>query len=707
MSPASSLEVLAQRLRESRQRLLIRVGGEASWCREQVAGPLSIWLQGRGLLVGDLPVAGLEPISARRVPDWLGQTLDFAVVDAFAGFNPNAFGQLSGAIDGGGVLLLLTPPLAQWPDFADPEYASLCVEPYRPEQLRGRYLAHLEHVLRQSAEVLEWQQGRPPVFPELPSVERLATASLPCRSTDQAEAVALILQTAHHRARPLVLSADRGRGKSAALGIAAAELMQAGKSVIVTAFSRAAIGSLLERVQALAPERLEQLSFYRPDELLQAGVEADLLLVDEAATIPTPLLLQLLQRFPRAVFATTLHGYEGNGQGFALRFLHQLRARYPKSVEYRLGTPIRWAAPDPLEQISHRMLLLDVDAGEPVRAPKNLGFATISQAELAVNSEQLRNLFGLLVLAHYRTSPGDLRILLDSPNMRIYQARAGEDLLGCVLLAEEGPLPDALAQAVWAGKRRPRGHLLPQTLIAQEGWQEVAPWRAWRVVRIAVHPAAQQSGIGSRLLQHIEQDALAAGVDYLGASFAASEGLLKFWQGNGFVPLRLGEQRDPVAGSHALLVLKPLTAEVKHWLPAARSWYRRSVLRRLPGGLQDLEAEYLPKLLQGTGNEHLGGQSPLSAPVWQRLQGFAQAQRTLESSLLPLIELLEASLHRWEDWAVTAEDQRLLCDRVLRQLPPAAVARPKGKRAQLDRLRQLCALLMAKLAAESPSALQG
>lgn len=694
-------EALAQlrvQLCSSRRRMLIWLDGEADWCREQLAGPLLPWLQGQGVLIAEQPAAGLVPVDARRAVELLGQTLDFVVMDAFAGFNPNVFGQLCGTVSAGGCVVLLTPPAAEWADYADPEYVSLCVEPYRPEQIRGHYLVHLLNVLKVSPERVRWSQGQAPVIPSLPVLDDQPAAETPCRSRDQMEAVELILTTASRRHQPLVLSADRGRGKSAALGIAAARLLHTGRKVAVTAFSRSTIGSLLERVQALAPDVSPQLIYLRPDELLHASVDADVLLVDEAAAIPTPLLLELLDAFPRVVFATTLHGYEGNGQGFALRFMRQLRKCFPRCHEYRLNTPIRWSAPDPLEQLSNRMLLLDAAASEPGVVVAPLEIVRVSQAELAADTHLLRCLFGLLVLAHYRTTPGDLRILLDSPNVRIYLARAGGVPLACALLAEEGPLPDTLAQAVWEGRRRPRGHLLPQTLIAQEGWLEAAPWRSLRVIRIAVHPDAQQRGIGSQLLDQIERDARAEKLDYLGASFAASDELLYFWQGTGFHPLRLGEQRDPVAGTHAMLVLKPLTARVQNWLPQAKSWYRRSLLQRLPGVLQDLEAERLPALLRAP-----VGLSPLSVEIRQRLQGFARAQRTLESSLLPLIELLEVSVHRWDDWQLSAADQRLLCDRILRQLPPAAVAEPHGKRAQLDRLRSLCDQLLANLAAESPS----
>ncbi|MDA0425918.1 tRNA(Met) cytidine acetyltransferase TmcA, partial [Stutzerimonas frequens] len=523
-----------------------------------------------------------------------------AVMDAFAGFNPNTFGQLCGMVEGGGCMVLMTPPSEQWGYFADPEYASLCVEPYLPSQLRGHYLLHLVRTLESSPELLHWAQGREPVVPEVPETETVPAVNLPCRSRDQQEAVALVLKASGARRQPLVLSADRGRGKSAALGIAAAELLRAGKKVVVTAVSRNAIDSLLERVETLAPDHCHLLHYYRPDELLRREEQADLLLVDEAAAIPTPLLLQLLDIYPRVVFATTLHGYEGNGQGFALRFLSRLRTGYPRCREYRLSTPIRWTAPDPLEQLGNRMLLLDVDAGKPGSQEGEPEIVCVDRQVLVEDTALLRDLFGLLVLAHYRTTPGDLRILLDSPNMRVYLAHSAGAPLGCVLLAEEGPLPDGLAQAVWEGRRRPRGHLLPQTLIAQEGWLEVAPWRSLRVVRIAVHPAAQKRGIGRRMLRTIERDARAAGVDYLGASFAASDELLAFWQGSGFLPLRLGEQRDPVAGPHALLVLKPLSAAVQEWLPQARRWYRQSLLQRIPGVLQDLEPELLPALLRGT-----------------------------------------------------------------------------------------------------------
>ena len=694
MSAQPQLERLQQQLERSRQRLLIWVEGEQAWCQRQVTSALADFCTGEGVWLGSPSDADVSPVAIltqAQLSGVLGRSLDFAVVDAYAGFNPNAFGQLCGTVKGGGALLLLTPPAADWPEFADPEYASLCVEPYDPAGLKGHFLRHLCNLLEHGRLHLRWGQHRID-WPQLPQVFVPEAARPPCMSPDQAEAVQRILSLSTQSRAALVLTADRGRGKSAALGIAAAQLLQQGKRIILTAPSRAAAGSAFERVNALAPEQVARLRFASPDELQQSGCDADLLLIDEAAAIPVPVLIRLLQLCPRRVFATTLHGYEGNGQGFALKFRQHLLQHCPQTEEYRLQTPIRWAGPDPLEILSHRMLLLDVDTAAPPLPSERLDLEQIDPARLGREPTLLRSLFALLVLAHYRTTPGDLRILLDSPNLRIHALMQQGQPLACVLVAEEGELAEDLAQAIWEGRRRPRGHLLPQTLIAQEGWREAAPWRAWRIMRIAVHPSLQQQGLGARLLTHLEQLAATAGVDYLGASFAASESLLAFWRHCGFSPVRLGEQRDPVAGTHALLVVRPISAAVTSWLPKVQRWYGRSLLQRLPGALQDLEPERLPLLLADLWQPEAAGED-----TRQRLQGFAKAQRTLESSLLPLTWLLQQTLPLWPRAGMTIEDQRLLCERILRQKPATALGVPAGKRAQLQRLRVLCTQLMALL----------
>lgn len=70
----------------------------------------------------------------------------------------------------------------------------------------------------------------------------------------------------------------------------------------------------------------ERFCFMAPDALLASGARADWLVVDEAAAIPAPLLLQLVSRFPRILLTTTVQGYEGTGRGFLLSFAPVFRS---------------------------------------------------------------------------------------------------------------------------------------------------------------------------------------------------------------------------------------------------------------------------------------------------------------------------------------------------------------------------------------------
>jgi tRNA(Met) cytidine acetyltransferase len=171
-----------------------------------------------------------------------------------------------------------------------------------------------------------------------------------------------------HRRRPLVLTSDRGRGKSAALGIGAAHLMRRGiERIIVTAPRPDSAEQLFRHASRLLPGARSgryslstdeaHLVFVAPDELVQTHPPADLLLVDEAAAIPTPMLERMLAQYSRIVFSTTVHGYEGTGRGFAVRFQQVLDHQTPGWRALRLHQPIRWAAQDPLERFVFRALL--------------------------------------------------------------------------------------------------------------------------------------------------------------------------------------------------------------------------------------------------------------------------------------------------------------------------------------------------------------
>ncbi|BBI53234.1 hypothetical protein HORIV_56550 [Vreelandella olivaria] len=81
----------------------------------------------------------------------------------------------------------------------------------------------------------------------------------------------------------------------------------------------------------------------------------------------------------------------------------------------------------------------------------------IDRAWLAQQDALLEKLFGLLVQSHYRTSPNDLRQLLDGPGTQLRLiAQAGEPQ-AVLVTREEGGFEAALAEQVARGERRPRG----------------------------------------------------------------------------------------------------------------------------------------------------------------------------------------------------------------------------------------------------------
>ncbi|MDX1467107.1 MAG: GNAT family N-acetyltransferase, partial [Halomonas sp.] len=333
-----------------------------------------------------------------------------------------------------------------------------------------------------------------------------------------------------------------------------------------------------------------------PDELARLAEQGEvggpgrLLLVDEAAAIPAPLLGRWLEAFPRIAFATTVHGYEGSGRGFALRFRERLERQAPDFRECHLAAPIRWAPDDPLEALTARLLLLDAEPNAALPGDGPLVSQRLDRDLLAQDEPRLRALFGLLVQAHYRTTPADLRRLLDGPGVSVSVLEAGSALQGVAVCGDEGGFSAELAERVARGERRPRGHLLAQSLAAHAGEREALTARLRRVLRIAVPAGRRRRGGGRRLLDDELARARDEGVDLLGASFGAEPGLLAFWRAAGFRAVRLGLTRETATGEHALMVVRPTSAAGE----ALAARLEARLHRQLPGLLAFELAELEP-----------------------------------------------------------------------------------------------------------------
>ncbi|GHE22144.1 tRNA(Met) cytidine acetyltransferase TmcA [Halomonas urumqiensis] len=553
----------------------------------------------------------LPPAKARTRLGGEHDLLVFDAVSAEAGFDPDAFGALAGTLRAGGLLVLMTP--TEWGAHPDADYQRLAVHPWRTKSLSSHYLARLCRCLGEDQRIVHWPAARPiqlPVYAGHSPAPATTSTDADCLTDDQARMVWQL--TRLRRRRPLVVTADRGRGKSAGLGIACARLLARGQDLLVTAPAPSALEALFERLTVLCPtgqRRANRFSsdsasveFLAPDELLaqvragKAGGPGSWLLVDEAAALPAAMLAEWLAAFPRIAFVTTVHGYEGSGRGFALRFRVKLERHTPDWQALHLDQPIRWSADDPLEPLVNRMLMLDAEPVMPANAGEYVHLRH-ERGRLAHDEPLLRASFGLLVQAHYRTTPGDLRHLLDAPGVGVVTLNRHELPVAVLITNDEGGFDAGMAERVARGERRPRGHLMAQSLAAHAGSRDALQGHLRRVQRIAVHPDARRCGLGRQLIEREREHARDEGLDLLGASFGADPALMAFWRAQGFRALRLGLTRETATGEHALMVAVPLNESGQRLVEALTENFQRALPGLLAFELCELAPEVVVALL--------------------------------------------------------------------------------------------------------------
>nr|WP_320410387.1 GNAT family N-acetyltransferase [Candidatus Thiodiazotropha endoloripes] len=655
------------------------------------------------LWIGEHPPEGITHAGNQQTLQHLGRESGLLIYNAFSGFDPDAFGAVSGTLAGGGLLLLLTPALDQWTEQSDPEAERITVANYNLPK-PSRFFTRLASILETEPTVARITAAaiKPTQTDTLPDQTDSTTTDPSCRTNDQSAAVEAIIHVVKgHGKRPLVLSSDRGRGKSSALGIAAARLLQNGyKRILVTATRQAAVETLfamaareLKMEQQGAETLLHQqgvIEYVAPDRLILEQPKGDLLLVDEAAAIPTPVLKKLLAHYPRITFATTVHGYEGTGLGFNHRFKKHLDQQRPQWREIQLKTPIRWALNDPLEHLVFRMLALDA---EPAQIDHDLtldndqlSITFPSQTQLMEDEQQLQQFFGLLVLAHYRTTPRDLWHLLDGPNLQPVVVKHRQQIIAVALLASEGEFSAELAEQIWFGRRRPRGHLLAQSLSAHLGLRTASTLKGLRIMRIAVHPALQNRGIGQQLLKAIQSYATNQRYDYLGVSFGVDKKLIRFWQANGMKAVRIGVHPGASSSQQSVMHVQGLRTSGELMVSQARTSYSRQLPALLAEPLSQLPADLVIPLLKEI---ELPPLSNLTEQQWLDAVAYAFGNRAYAYTQ-GIIKTL--TLNSIADGLLNESDERLLIKRALQQQSWSACAAAldlSGKKATDDRIRTI------------------
>jgi tRNA(Met) cytidine acetyltransferase len=597
-----------------------------------------------------------ETIKFSKTRMVLGREFNLVVFDASEGFDPDAFGIATGLVVAGGVFLLILPSS----DSAiDKDYSRFIPFGQPAQSINNLFL---QHVCKQLSKMPFYQLKHKDItnslFNDLFFDKHLAPSSdnkyaetkgheakkefIPTQ--EQKQIMALVDRQALANG-PVLITAQRGRGKSALLGAYAAQLLKRGEDVDITAPRVDSILSVVETLKKIID--VDQVSAYHfqygqasfrfmP---LDKAIDCDhatenLLMVDEAAAIPTAVATRLIAQRPRSILTTTTFGYEGSGRAFILRVGLFVKNNWPNAQVYQLHCPVRWNVDDGLECFTDKCLLLsepknsaasldltatDKKAQNHSNCRGHIGgfdisdtcFRAVEQAELASDHSLLSEVFYLLQQAHYKTSPADLRLLLNAADIRIFIASLVGKVIGVALVNIEGALPEDISQLIFEGKRRVQGHLMAQVIEQQLGHQRAACFRYARIQRIAVDDAFRKNGIGSKLVAYVESNL--KNVDIIGSSFGYQRHVTDFWLNNQYMAIKVGAKPSTKAGERSLMVAKSLKTSlmplVDRWSSLNSDMMTLSLLIRNDILLQQI-AESVKKIqasqLQKTDNKQIG-----------------------------------------------------------------------------------------------------
>lgn len=597
------------------RRLLI-LSGDERWSIEQ-AQMLSTLLPGNWLWVSNDAPANAEVISPDAAHTLLGQEWLHGIFDARQGFNVDALAAFCGTLKAGSWLILLAPSWQTWAD--RPDVDSLRWSEQSEAIATPQFITRFQNIIENDCDSVVWRQGEKHVISLLPD----RSDWIPPDGSPTLEQQQILSRLRQAESGIWVLTAERGRGKSTLAGMLVTDWPG---QCWLTAPSKLAAEQVLKQSR-------DAVHFWSPDALLahcREGLASgiDWLLVDEAAAIPAPLLLNLIDYFPRILLLTTVQGYEGTGRGFILKFCSSL----PQWQDLRLTAPVRWSANDSLEPLLDKLLLLNDKSSErlPIQTSSVIELTAIEASHWLEQPDLLEHFYGLLTSAHYRTTPLDLRRLMDAPNMSFIAAKSEHALLGALWLVDEGGLTSDLAHEIWAGRRRPRGNLVAQSLAAHGGQCQAPLLRSRRISRIAVLPYYRRQGLARSMILSLIGQAERQSLDFLSVSFGYTEVLWQLWQSCGFRFVRIGSQQEASSGCYSAMALFPLSDAGKRLCERAeqrlnRDW--RWLSQRIPLELPLSAID----------------DSSLNDDDWRELSGFAFAHRSLESSLGALQRLLNSS----------------------------------------------------------------
>uniref|UniRef100_A0A915DH43 RNA cytidine acetyltransferase n=1 Tax=Ditylenchus dipsaci TaxID=166011 RepID=A0A915DH43_9BILA len=368
-----------------------------------------------------------------------------------------------------------------------------------------------------------------------------------CKTACQAKVLLKLLDVITEKTLDATCSitAARGRGKSAALGLAIAGAIGFEfTNIFVTSPTPENLRTLFEfvvkgleamdyqehadfevlksndkdlnkavvRINVFRAHR-QTIQYIQPNEAGNLG-QAELLVIDEAAAIPMLwskllFLVRIWCFWPR--LSMDMREAKDGPESAQNRKLHELTLE--ESIRYNSG--------DNIEQWLNKVLCLDsvnlrtTISGTP--SPKGCKLYYVNRDTLfsfhKASEIFLANMMSIYVSAHYKNTPNDLQMLSDAPAHHLFVLMAPVDkestsippILAVVQVCLEGSLTKKNVTSSLDQGKRAAGDLLPWTISQQFLDSDFPTLSGVRVVRVAVHPDFQGMGYGSRAMELVEQ----------------------------------------------------------------------------------------------------------------------------------------------------------------------------------------------------------
>ncbi|KAG8874859.1 hypothetical protein FRC20_004973 [Serendipita sp. 405] len=551
----------------------------------------------------------------------LGQTFEMCILQDFEAITPNLLAQTIETVEGGGLIILMLKTMTSLKQLYT---MTMDVHSRYRSSTGGSVVARFNErfilslascddclVLDDELNVLPISKGkdimpmddddveradRKKALKELEELKERATDDTLTnelvkltRTVDQAEALLTFISALQEKtlSSTVSLTAARGRGKSAALGLAVSSAIVHGYSnIFITSPSPenlktfwAFVGDGLkvlgyvinvdyDAMESVSPDvskgvivrvnvwktHRQTIQWIQPQDAHVLG-QAELVIIDEAAAIPLPLVKNLMG--PYLVFmASTINGYEGTGRSLSLKLLQQLRESTRPSLtktpavdesaaltslsgthntkapgptlanvaiksrslkEIQLHVPIRYSTGDKVEKWLNSLLCLDASTLPRSTifsgSPKECQLFSVSRDTLfsfhPASELFLQRMIALYVASHYKNQPNDLQLMSDAPQHRLFvllppiadDETVLPDPIAVIQVVMEGQISkEAILDSISRGLRA-GGDMIPWLVSQQFQENKFAQLSGARVVRIAVHPEYTRMGFGSRALE--------------------------------------------------------------------------------------------------------------------------------------------------------------------------------------------------------------